>query len=277
MRHFFKLGSRVVPCSLLALAWWTVGCATFSAPPPSPPEEDSTPTMSLFDGKTLKGFYMYLGAKPGEKEPVGRDKDPAGIFTVVDGTIRLSGEIDGYLATNDTFGDFHLTADVKWGDKQFASREGKARASAIMYHVNGPDGIWPPAKLEYQLVEGGMGNLYIGRQDSGIDLTEGLKPRLCKSVKITPDGKRASAGCIYRDGRSPDWKNEKGFHAAGDIERPVGDWNRIEITAQGGTITHSLNGKVVLRAVGADPKKGRFLFLSEGSEVFFRDIHLTTL
>ena len=79
-----------------------------------------------------------------------------------------------------------------------------------------------------------------------------------------------------RPGRNP-WKDEKGFRGPHEIERPAGQWNRMEVLCAGDKITNVLNGKVVNHGTNSSHTKGKILFQSEGAEVFFRTIELLPL
>src|SRR5690606_2992859 len=107
-----------------------------AAPPEIPefakklPEFKAGEPVFQFNGKDLTGFYTYL------KED--KYEDPKGVFTVVDGMIRASGEQFGGFATNDNFRDYHLIAEWKWGDETFPPREDRTRDSGILLHCVGP-------------------------------------------------------------------------------------------------------------------------------------------
>ena len=69
----------------------------------------------------------------------------------------------------------------------------------------------------------------------------------------------------------------KDFRGEKDVEKPVGEWNRLEFIADGGKITVLLNGIVVNRTVDCNPQQGRIQIQSEGAEIFFRKFDLTPL
>ncbi len=238
----------------------------------SPAQDDAE---ALFNGRDLAGFYTYLGPRHGEKEPIGKGVDPSGVFTVRDGMIRISGEIRGYLSTEREYEGFHLIVEYKWGETTHPPRQDKARAGGVMYHVGGADKIWPAPSLECQMLEGGTGNILI--QGSSIAMDEDLRPLLSPMIKLSRDGGKVLAGRIYRIGHDPDWKDVKGFRAKDDPENPPGEWNRLEIVSDGGAFRHVLNGKVVAKGTGAEPRKGRIAIISEGAELFVRKMELRRL
>src|SRR5262249_8972219 len=130
------------PCLLmvagLSLAWNTDSCADGSTSDKS--KEGGW--VSLFNGKDLTGWETSLGVPTGEKEPIGRNRDPKQVFTIVqlDGepAVRISGEVLGGLATLKEYGDYHLELEFKWGEKRYAPRANLPRDSGLLYHgVNG--------------------------------------------------------------------------------------------------------------------------------------------
>ena len=89
--------------------------------------------------------------------------------------------------------------------------------------------------------------------------------------------KKFSGGRINWFDRDPMWKDVKGFRGSKDVEKPAGEWNRLECICDGDKITNILNGTVVNAGIGASHTKGKILFQSEGAEVFFRKIDLRPL
>ena len=63
----------------------------------------------LFNGKDLSGLTTWL-------KDTQRD-DPRKVFQVTDGMIHLSGEGNGYVATEKQYRDYHLSVEYKWGQR----------------------------------------------------------------------------------------------------------------------------------------------------------------
>jgi hypothetical protein len=61
------------------------------------------------------------------------------------------------------------------------------------------------------------------------------------------------------------------------VEKPVGDWNKVECVVEGDEITIFLNGILVNHASNVKPNKGRIQIQSEGAEIFFRKVELRPL
>src|SRR5581483_2972203 len=72
-------------------------------------------------------------------------------------------------------------------------------------------------------------------------------------------------------GRDPAWKDVLGFRGRNDVEKPAGEWNRMEVICDGDTITNILNGYVVNIGTRSSLTEGKIQFQSEGAEIFFQD------
>src|SRR5437667_75892 len=83
---------------------------------------------------------------------------------------------------------------------------------------------------------------------------------------------RRSSGRFNCGGRDPGWKDVLGFRGSRDVEKPAGEWNRMEVLCDGDSITTILNGYVVNIGTKSSLTKGKILFQSEGAEIFFRKI-----
>ena len=99
------------------------------------------------------------------------------------------------------------------------------------------------------------------------------------SFVFQPGGRNETinAGRINWFARDPEWKDVFGFRGKNDLEKPVGEWNRLECIVENGTITIILNGVLVNKATNVKPKKGRIQIQSESAEIFFRKVELKPL
>jgi hypothetical protein len=260
------------------------------ASPPSPGAADDG--KSLFNGKDLSGWDTWLGRphksvtgldlkktdKGDYTEPVGLNKDPKKVYTVVevDGkpAIRISGEIFGAITTTEEFENYHLQLEFKWGEKRWPPREAAVRDSGLLYHCVGPHGAassyWMQS-LECQIQEHDCGDFW--SVAGAIVDVEGERK----------DGKGA---VIYKKGGmkftvpSKDAGGPRIIKSA-DHENKTGEWNTIEVYTVGQTSVHLVNGKVNMvltnsRRKDADKEapltKGKLQLQSEGAEVFYRNI-----
>jgi hypothetical protein len=219
---------------------------------------ESTAPARLFNGRNLDGFDTFLRDK-------GLNNDPEKVFRVHDGVIHVSGTEYGYFITKKEYENYHLTAEFKWGDQTHPPRKDLARDSGILFHVVGPDQVWPKS-IEFQIIEGRTGEVIL--VGDGASLTRDGETKTRGQSKNTR---------FARYGQGP-WKGVVGYRSPeNEVEKPHGEWNLIELIADQDKVTFKVNGKVVNEGTGAKPSRGRILFQSEGAELFFRNIELRPL
>jgi hypothetical protein len=56
-----------------------------------------------------------------------------------------------------------------------------------------------------------------------------------------------------------------------DPDKPISEWNHVELVAKGGDITYFLNDQKILEATDGSYAEGRIMFQSEGAEIFSTD------
>lgn len=234
-------------------------------------------TIQLFNGKNLEGWYTFLKER-------GRDSDPKKVFTVKDGLIRITGEEYGCITTSKEYENYKLVVEYKWGDQTFEPRADRARDSGVLLHSTGMDGGYSGTwmhSIECQIIEGGTGDfLVVGDGSEKFALSSYVAPeKQGNSHVFQPGGELVTiyGGRINWYGRDPNWKDVKGFRGNNDIEKPVGNWNRIECIAEGEEIFIYLNGTLVNHALNVKPAKGRIQIQSEGAEMFVRKVALVPL
>ncbi len=244
VHHYFRL--------LASLALATGAFATSSEIPPH------GAAIALFDGRDLTNFDTFL------KEH-GLNNDPDHVFRVENGVIHVSGKEFGYVISKQEFANYYLRAEFKWGEGTYAPRAGQARDSGILYHIQGPQKVWPTS-VEFQIIEGGTGDFW---------MTDGGALTGLNGVRVT--GPPGSALKIDRIGKGP-WNDVAGYRdPVGELEKPHGEWNLLELVAQGDHVKQFVNGKLANEGSQAFPSSGKILFQSEGAEVFFRKIKLYPL
>ena len=229
-----------------------------------------TKPIKLFNGKDLEGWYTWLRENKYE--------DPKKVFTVQDGMMRISGEEWGGIATKEQYRDYHLIVEWKWGKKTWAPRVKNARDSGILIHAVGEDGRYNNTwleSIESQIIEGGAGDIILVGGQNKPQLTVETKT-LGKEVYWQKGGKPVTkdAGRFNWWGRSPAWKDEIDFRGVEDVEKPVGEWNRQEVYADGDKVTCVVNGVVVIHGTNASHRAGKIQLQSEGAEILFRRVEL---
>ena len=227
----------------------------------------------VFNGKDLKGWDIHIGTPLKGFEDLKAKATPESVYSVVelDGqkVIRISGEVNASLATKKEFGNYHLRMEFKWGEKVYAPRN-----SGLMYHGFGDFGAalgtWMTT-LEHQMMHGSLGDTYL------------LNNTYCEtSVTKRSDGKYqfSKNGNVEKFG--PSYKAQ-GIVKGSDAEKPIGEWNTIDLYCFGGTSVHVVNGVVVginkncCKIV--DGKlipltKGKIQIQSEGAELFVRKVDM---
>jgi len=251
----------------------------------------------LFDGKNLDGWEVYIGVPdpsvdvPGMErneegkymQPLGVNNDPLNVFTVTeeDGSpaIHISGQIYGSLATVKEYGNYHLRLQAKWGEKKWAPRDDQRRNSGLLYHGTGEFGVglnvWKLSH-EFQVMENDFG------------LSYRMGATFCDIAARPNENGR---GYTY-DPAAPKLRFGAGMPAGAVCaqnpmnEKPLGEWNTIELICFEGTAVHVVNGKVNMIINNShlliDGKeiplvKGVIQLQSEGAEIFYRNIEIRAI
>ena len=103
-------------------------------------EAQKSKKIILFNGKNLNNWEFML------KDP---SVDPAGVFTVRDGVINISGQPFGYMRTKKAYSEYKLHVEWRWPTE--------ATNSGVFIHGQSPDTIWLKC-LECQLQAGNAGD-----------------------------------------------------------------------------------------------------------------------
>lgn len=232
---------------------------------------------SLFNGKDLSGWTTYISMQPTSDKMAaptsvrGVGNDPKQVFSVVDGTIRISGEEWGSMSTVAEYSNFHLKFQFRWGSKKWAPRENAVRDSGLLYYAVGPEGAqsghWMRSHefqlqegdcADYHSLDGVMVDAHVGDANLGDWKFYRYDPKLPLRTNI--------AARILKQA---------------NFEKPSGEWNTMEVIADGKTLIHKVNGHEVLRVLNSRQRvdgkivpltSGKFSLQSEGSEAFFKDI-----
>lgn len=235
-------------------------------------------TLQLLNGKDLSGLHTWL------KET--QLADPKQVFAVRDGILQISGEGNGYIATNADYKDYHLTVEYKWGQRTDGGKY--VRNSGILLHATGPDGgaggVWMSA-IECQLAQGCAGDLIVIR---GKDHEGAVIPVEIKSDTILGTDKRPrwkvggeprtfSKGQLWWSQHDPDFKELLDTRGKNDLESPLGEWTRVECLCSENRIAILVNGTQVNECYDVYPSAGKILLQSEGFELFVRRFEIKPL
>ncbi|MGP0066059.1 MAG: DUF1080 domain-containing protein [Isosphaeraceae bacterium] len=235
--------------------------------------------VRLFNGRDLSGLYTWL-------EDTKRD-DPRKVFRVDDGMLHITGDGNGYIATEKAYRDYHLIVEYKWGKRTDGRKF--VRNSGILLHATGPDGgaggTWM-SSIECQLAQGCVGDLIVirGKDSRG----EMVPVRLTSPVVLGPDKRprwkeggepRTFVGDrqLWWSRHDPDFKELLDTRGKDDVESPTGEWTRVECLCEGDRIAIRVNGQTVNAARDVSPSSGKILLQSEGFELFVRRFELHPL
>ena len=219
----------------------------------------ASPQLSLLD-PTLSQWETYLSYRHQEQyngsqptDAAGKPLAPLGLFPGLDPhavftlqqqggetVLRVSGEIYGALTSKQTFRNYHLTLQYRWGEKKWPPRLQKLKDSGILYHANGPHGqeyfrSWMLSQ-EFQIMQGHTGD-YWQQANSAIDVRafqpEGEMNAVADTIQPFLATGRASGG--------------PGFvMRQRNAEQPDNQWNTVELICFEGQSLHIVNGQVVM-------------------------------
>jgi hypothetical protein len=274
------------------------GCAgpppALPSPPSSSPEGAggaavASKAIRLWNGRNLDGWTTYTRQT---------QKENPGLFTAQKGLLRIAGGLReegvyGSILTRESYQDYRLLLEYRWGEKSWGDRAQAARSSGLLLHcVGSPEGsIWPPS-IEVAIMEGATGDLWlVSNRDESDGIDDGGKP---VQLALTAEAEKRNGEWYYTPGtpaaaitgrqshllwvnQDPAWKDVRGFRGKDDVESPLGQWTTVECLARGGELSVYVNGRLVNRATDCTLRRGRIGLQSEAAEIFFRRVELTPL
>ncbi len=227
----------------------------------------------LFNGENLDNWDKYLGSSLGpDWDDLAEAATEEEVFSVVrqDGVnvIRISGVINGSLATPESYENYHLRLVFRWGDEVYSRRN-----SGLLYHSFGDFGAafdtWM-ANIEFQMMHQNLGDTYLM-----VNTTCETEVEMVGDEFIyTPGGETLTFG-EHAHGRM--------IRKNTDNENPLGEWNTIDLYCMGRTAVHVVNGITVMQnnntGVYEDGQieplsSGKIQIQSEGAELFIRSVDI---
>ena len=248
----------------------------------------------LFNGKDFSNWNMFLAIPdpsvdvPGLKrdangkylEPIGLNRDPLKVFNfrTVDGgpVIYVTGEGFGTITTKESYGNFHVRLQMKWGEKKWAPKLNAPRDCGLLYFCHGPLGVehgqWPRS-VEFQIQEHDIGDLY------------------ALMTRVTVNARHEGRLWLYDPKGQPALFQQKPPVSnrcvkLGDPEKPNGEWNTLDLYCFGDYSMHVVNGSVVMRLhnveridgpAPAPISSGQISLQTEGAEVYYRNVEITPI
>lgn len=229
--------------------------------------------QSLFNGQDLKNWDMYLGTSLGaDFKDLAEAATVEKVFSVVEVNgeklIRITGEINGALATRESFENYHLRLVFKWGDIVYSRRN-----SGLLYHSFGDFGValgtWMP-NIELQLLHQNLGDTYL--MANTCSETAAVRNEEKNQFFYTPGAELIAFG-EHANGRS--------IKKYPDNENPLGEWNTVDLYCFGRTAVHVVNGVTVMvnqntgvyeNGVVKPLTSGKIQLQAEGAEFFIKSI-----
>ena len=163
------------------------------------------------------------------------------VWSVKDGILHCIGKPAGYIVTKqDDFHYYRLVVEWRW--------PGKGGNNGVLVHVSTPEelGVWPKS-LEVQLGADNAGDFWI--IGTKIDVENIEKRR----------------------------EDRRHLNLTDDSEKPLGEWNTMEITCKGDEVIVRVNGDLVNHATKCSERRGAIALQSEGTPIEFRKVELTKL
>jgi hypothetical protein len=258
--------------TILTAAILTVGLC-FSALTTACKQEP--PWKAVYNGENLEGFETYLGKSLGEEwAEVSEAATQDSVFSVVemDGekVIRISGETNGSLATKEAFENYHLRLVFKWGETVYSKRN-----SGLLYHSFGEfgeaHGTWMP-NIELQLMHDNLGDTYL--MANTVCETPAVKNAESEQWIYSPDAAQVSFG---------EHANGRLIRKIKDAEKPLGEWNVVDLYCLGTTAVHVVNGVPVMVNYETGTyengkvkplKSGKIQVQSEGADLYIRSMEI---
>lgn len=163
------------------------------------------------------------------------------VWSVKDGVLACKGKPVGYLLTKkNDFENYVLELEWRWPEK--------GGNNGALVHVTKPGvlGVWPQC-LEVQLADQEAGDFWV----------------IGTTIEIEkPEGRI---------------KDRRHLNLSDGDEKPLGKWNKMEITCRGDEVLVKVNGKLVNHAKKVSQTKGAIALQSEGTPIEYRNIKLKSL
>jgi hypothetical protein len=229
--------------------------------------------QALFNGQNLDNWDKFIGTPLKDKDSLFKLATPENVFSVVnvngEKLIKISGTVNGSLATKVPYGNYHLKLVFKWGDSVYTVRN-----SGLLHHSFGDFGAafgtWM-ATIECQLMHGNLGDTYL----------------MCNTVCETAAKPDSAGKFVFTPGAEPQQFGEglkgRSVKKLKDAEKPLGEWNTVELYTLGETTVHVVNGVTVMvnhktgileNGATKPLTSGKIQLQSEGGELFVKSMEI---
>ena len=202
---------------------------------------------SLFNGKDLTGWHVDVPATD-------KDKSLPPSFIVRDGKLVSMGKPPGHLITDAEYSDYKLVVEYR-----FVKEAGNC---GVLVHASTPRFLHKmfPQSIEVQMMANNAGDFWCIGENIEVPDMEKRRPR--------KEGQAFGGG--PQDAR-------RIINLTDDSEKPLGEWNTMEIECKGDEVKVHVNGELVNHGSKSTATKGKIALQAEGVEVEFRKVELTEL
>jgi len=203
--------------------------------------------FSLFNDKDLTGWHPDIPAADQKK-----DLKPS--FIIRNGMLVSLGRPLGHLITDKKHSNFKLVAEYRF--------PGKPGNCGVLVYASTPRALYEmfPASIEVQMNSGHAGDFWCIHENIVVPDMEKRRPR----------GKNQKWGGKQGDSR-------RILNLTDGTEKPLGEWNTMEIVCKGKEVIVHLNGVLVNHGTECTVSEGQIAIQAEGAEVEFRKLELTPL
>ena len=206
----------------------------------------SAEPIALFDGKTLTGWVSDV-------PEADKKTDLPASFIVRDGKLVSLGRPLGHLVTEKEFSNYKLVVEYRF--------PGKPGNCGVLVHASTPrylNGMFPKS-IEVQMMHQHAGDFWCIGENIEVPDMEKRRPRKDENQKY--------------GGEAPDARRI--INLTDGSEKPLGEWNTMEIECKGGEVKVHVNGTLVNHGSKSTATSGKIALQAEGSEVEFRKVELT--
>ena len=202
-------------------------------------------TKSLFNGKDLKGWHIDV-------PEMDKDSSAKNPFIIRNGLLVSLGTPGGHLITDSLYSNYKIEVQYR-----FAGKPGNC---GLLVHASTPRALYGmfPKSIEVQIEHTNAGDFWCIEQD------------------ITVPDMEVRRGEKARWGINGD-KLRKIERLVQNVEKPVGDWNKMVVECKNDEIIVWVNDIVVNHGYKCTASSGQIALQAEGSEVEFRKVSLTKL
>lgn len=203
--------------------------------------------IALFNGKNLNGWETDVPAA---------DHDPnvPPSFVVRNGTLISMGKPKGHLITTSAYHNYRLVIEYR-----FPNKPGNG---GVLVHTSTPRVLYQmfPASIEVQMQHQQAGDFWCIGENIKVPNMHARRPR--------ENGQQW--GGMQADARHI-------LNQTDGSEKPLGQWNRMEIMCKGDEVIVHVNGDLVNHGYGSTATSGKIAIQAEGSVMEFRRIDLYPL